>query len=128
MSGFDVVAEAGGLEGGGRGGGIAGTGGGGVAGGGEAVGLEGRLRGADIVVTGEGSFDGQSGQGKTVGRVRQLAEEAGVPCVVMAGRAEGAAGEVRTLADIEPEREASMRNAARLLEELAGRWAGSVAV
>ena len=102
MSGFDVVAEA--------------------------VGLEGQLRGADIVVTGEGRFDGQSGQGKTVGRVRQLAQDAGVPCVVMAGRAEGAAGEVRTLAEIEPDRETSMRNAARLLEELAGRWARSVAV
>ncbi len=102
MSGFDVVAEA--------------------------VGLEGRLRGADIVVTGEGSFDGQSGQGKTVGRVRQLAEEAGVPCVVLAGRAEGAVGEVRTLAEIEPDQEASMGNAAALLEELAVRWARSVAV
>ena len=102
MSGFDVVAEA--------------------------TGLAERLGRADLVVTGEGRFDGQSGQGKTVGRIREMAAEAGIPCVVLAGRAEGASGEVRTLAEIEPDRDASMRNAAALLRELAGRWARSAAV
>lgn len=103
MSGFDVVAEA--------------------------VGLEERLRRADIVVTGEGSYDGQSEQGKTVGRLRQLSSEADTRCVVLAGQAAGvAAGEVLTLAEIEPDQEASMRNAAALLEELAARWARSAAV
>ncbi len=102
MSGFDVVAEA--------------------------VGLEGRLRRAELVVTGEGSFDGQSEQGKTVGRMRRLAAEVGVPCVVFAGRAEEAPGEVHTLAEIEPDMEASIRNAAELLEELAARWARSALV
>ena len=94
----------------------------------EAVGLEGRLRRADIVVTGEGSFDGQSEQGKTVGRLRRLAEAAGIRCVVLAGRAEGASGEVRTLKEIEPDPEASMRNAGALLEELAARWGRSALV
>ena len=103
MSGFDVVAEA--------------------------VGLEERLRRADVVVTGEGSYDGQSEQGKTVGRLRQLASEADTGCVVLAGRAAAvAAGDVLTLAEIEPDAEASMRNAAALLEELAARWARSAAV
>ena len=102
MSGFDVVAEA--------------------------VGLEGRLRNADLVVTGEGRFDGQSAQGKTVGRMRRLAAEVEVPCVVFAGQAEGASEEVRTLAEIEPDPEASMRNAPALLEELAARWARSAFV
>ena len=102
MSGFDVVAEA--------------------------TGLAERLGGSDLVVTGEGRFDGQSGQGKTVGRIRELAAEVGIPCVVLAGRAEGTAGEVRTLAEIEPDRDASIRNAAALLRELAGRWARSAAV
>lgn len=103
MSGFDVVAEA--------------------------VGLEERLRRADVIVTGEGSYDGQSEQGKTVGRLRHLASEADTRCVVLAGQvAGGAAGEVLTLAEIEPDQEASMRNAAALLEELAGRWARSAAV
>ena len=102
MSGFEVVAEA--------------------------VGLGERVRRADIVVTGEGSFDGQSGQGKTVGRLRRMAEEAGVPCTVLAGRAEEVSGQVRTLAELEPDREASMRRAGPLLEELAARWASSGAV
>lgn len=103
MSGFDVVAAA--------------------------VGLEERLRRADIVVTGEGSYDGQSEQGKTVGRLRQLASEADTRCVVLAGRAAAvAAGEVLTLAEIEPDTEASLRNAAALVEELAARWARSAAV
>ena len=70
----------------------------------------------------------EGAKGKTVGRVGQLAEDAGIPCVVMAGQAEGEAGEVRALAEIEPDREASMGNAAALLEELAVRWARSVAV
>ncbi|MYD29536.1 MAG: glycerate kinase [Dehalococcoidia bacterium] len=103
MSGFDVVAEA--------------------------VGLAERLRRADIVVTGEGSYDGQSEQGKTVGRLRRLASEARTRCVVLAGRAAGgAAREVLTLAEIEPDAEASMRNAAALVEELAARWARSATV
>ena len=101
LSGFDVVAEA--------------------------VGLAERLRRADLVVTGEGRYDGQSEQGKTVGRLRRMAAEAGVPCAVFAGRAEGAPEDVRTLAELEPDAGASMRNAAALLEELAGRWARSAA-
>ena len=102
MSGFDVVAEA--------------------------VGLEGRLRRADIVVTGEGSYDAQSEQGKTVGRLRRMASDTGTGCIVLGGRAEEASGEVLTLAEIEPDRDASMRNAAALLEALAARWARSAAV
>ncbi len=94
-----------------------------------AVGLEERVRRADVVVTGEGSFDGQSAQGKTVGRLQRLALEAGKRCVVLAGRAEqGSGGEVHTLAELEPDAEASMRNAAALLEGLAARWARSVGV
>jgi hypothetical protein len=37
-------------------------------------------------------------------------------------------GQVRTLAELEPDREASMRRAGPLLEELAARWARSGAV
>ena len=40
----------------------------------------------------------------------------------------GRAAADRTLAEIEPDADASMRNAAALLEELASRWARSVAV
>lgn len=100
VSGFDVVAEA--------------------------VGLAARVETADVVITGEGSFDSQSMQGKTTGRVVAMAEEAGKRCVVLAGIADGApvAGiEVRTLFETEPDRARAMKNAASLVEGLAARWA-----
>jgi glycerate 2-kinase len=53
----------------------------------EAVGLGALISSADLVVTGEGSFDSQSVRGKVTGSVAGLAQDAGVPCVVIAGRA-----------------------------------------
>jgi glycerate kinase len=53
-----------------------------------AVGLEPRIAAADLVVTGEGSFDSQSLRGKVPHGVARLAQRHGVPCVVVAGRAE----------------------------------------
>ena len=50
----------------------------------EAVGLT--AAGADLVITGEGSFDWQSLRGKVVAGVAALALEEAVPCVVLAGR------------------------------------------
>jgi glycerate kinase len=41
----------------------------------------------DGVLTGEGSFDAQSGVGKLAGELRGLCEAAGVPLVIVAGRA-----------------------------------------
>ena len=52
----------------------------------EAVGLAERVARADLVVTGEGSFDAQSLRGKVPAGVARLAVEAGVPCVVIAGQ------------------------------------------
>lgn len=51
----------------------------------DAIGLAGRVAGADLVVTGEGSFDSQSLRGKAVSGVAEVARERGVPCVVLAG-------------------------------------------
>jgi glycerate 2-kinase len=51
----------------------------------DATKLRERLRGADLCITAEGCFDGQSLQGKCVAGVAQLCREAGVPCVVLAG-------------------------------------------
>jgi glycerate 2-kinase len=51
----------------------------------DAVDLGERLEGADLVVTGEGYLDEQSFAGKAVGGVAALADEAGVPVVVIAG-------------------------------------------
>jgi glycerate kinase len=47
--------------------------------------LDGRLRGADLVVTGEGFLDDQSFAGKAVGGVVELAQAAGIAVLVIAG-------------------------------------------
>ena len=52
----------------------------------DAMGLAAALVGADLVITGEGSFDGQSLRGKVVAGVAAAAAQEGVPCVVVAGR------------------------------------------
>jgi len=52
------------------------------------VGLRGHAAAADVVVTGEGSFDWQSLRGKVVSGVAAAAQEAGRPVVVIAGRVE----------------------------------------
>jgi glycerate kinase len=54
----------------------------------EAVQLDRVLAEADVVVTGEGSFDAQSLRGKVPVGVARVAQSHGVPCVVVAGQAE----------------------------------------
>ncbi|MFI6329387.1 glycerate kinase [Micromonospora chersina] len=51
-----------------------------------AIGLDAALDAADLVITGEGSFDHQSLRGKVVAGVAGAARDRGVPCVVLAGR------------------------------------------
>jgi glycerate kinase len=51
-----------------------------------AVGLDAWLRGADLALTGEGSFDSQTLSGKTPAGVMRTAGERGVPVVIIAGR------------------------------------------
>jgi glycerate kinase len=50
------------------------------------VGLDRAMDGADLVVTGEGSFDAQSLRGKVVAGVARAALDRGLPCLVMAGQ------------------------------------------
>jgi glycerate kinase len=57
----------------------------------EAIGLDGLIRDADLVITGEGKLDQGSLGGKTVIPVARLAEAAGVPCIAIVG--ENALGE-----------------------------------
>jgi glycerate 2-kinase len=54
----------------------------------EAVGLGGRIANADLVITGEGSFDAQSMHGKTPAGVIEACTLARTPVVVVCGRAE----------------------------------------
>jgi glycerate kinase len=52
----------------------------------ELLGLEQRLRGAALVVTGEGTVDATTAEGKAPGAVASAACAAGLPCVVFGGR------------------------------------------
>ena len=63
----------------------------------DAVGTRAALAGSDLVVTGEGAFDFSSRSGKVVSGVARLAGQAGVPCIVLAGRVEVGSREMRTM-------------------------------
>lgn len=51
----------------------------------ELVGLADAMRGADLVITGEGRFDAQTLRGKTPFGVARIARQQGVPVIVIAG-------------------------------------------
>jgi glycerate kinase len=81
------------------------------------------LRGATLVVTGEGAFDAQTLRGKAPSEVQRAAAAQGVPVVVVAGRAVLSSSETRhsgfarvfELRAYEPDVNRSMRDAASLL-------------
>jgi glycerate kinase len=53
----------------------------------EAVGLESKMKDADLVITGEGSLDRQTLEGKTPAGVARLARKLGKPVLAIVGRA-----------------------------------------
>lgn len=61
----------------------------------ESTGARSRIAAADLVVTGEGSLDHQSLEGKVVSGVARAAAEAGVPCIAIAGQVALSAAERR---------------------------------
>ncbi len=63
----------------------------------QAVGLADRVSGADLVITGEGAFDFSSRAGKVAYGVAQVATEALVPCVALAGQVLVGSREMRAL-------------------------------
>jgi glycerate kinase len=98
----------------------------------DLVGFDDAVAGKDLVVTGEGSVDAQTLSGKAPLGVARRAHAAGVPVLVVAGRAELSTGgraaladlgvvAVRTLLDIEPDPVLAQRDAARLLADLTAR-------
>ncbi|GLU46101.1 glycerate kinase family protein [Nocardiopsis ansamitocini] len=96
-----------------------------------AVGLDALVADADLVVTGEGSFDSQSLRGKLPQGVATTAARHGVPCVVLAGRiavgrAEAAAAgitETYSLVESAGSVEAALSRSAEELRRLAGQVA-----
>ena len=93
----------------------------------ELVGLDQALRGADVVITGEGSLDGQSLGGKTPVGVAVRAREQGVPLVLaVCGRASLDDAErdrvpfdrIWALADREPDLSRCMNDAGVLLRQV----------
>jgi glycerate 2-kinase len=98
----------------------------------EVVGLPAALERADLVLTGEGSFDFQSLRGKVASGVAAAAAERGVPCLVLAGqvsvgRREAAAAGVEaaySVADEAGSVAAALARPADRLADLAARVAG----
>ncbi|MFF5082648.1 glycerate kinase [Actinoplanes sp. NPDC000266] len=96
-----------------------------------AIGLEKELDAADLVITGEGSFDHQSLRGKVVAGIAGGARDRGLPCVVLCGRNEtgfreaASAGvtETYSLTEHFGSEETAMREPARGLRELSARLA-----
>jgi len=89
----------------------------------EAVGLEAKIKDADIVITGEGSLDRQTLEGKTPTGVARLARKLGKRIFAMVGRATNDP-EVRKVFDSVYEntrsgmsQEQNMKRAAELLRE-----------
>ncbi|MBE1561527.1 glycerate kinase [Nonomuraea africana] len=97
----------------------------------DLLGFDEHVKGARLVVTGEGSLDEQSLRGKAPVGVAQAAGRAGVPVVAVCGRrtlsdeALRAAGieAAYALTDLEPDPERCMAEAGPLLERLAARVA-----
>ncbi|MGW0158281.1 glycerate kinase [Mycobacterium sp. NPDC003323] len=80
------------------------------------TGLNEQLASADLLVTGEGRFDGTSWTGKLVGHLLGTAERAGVPAMVIAGQVVAGAGvPTLSLSDLAGSADAAMADPRRWL-------------
>lgn len=99
----------------------------------DIVGLPAALRGAGLVLTGEGAFDWQSMRGKVVSGVAAASGEVGAACVVLAGRVDVGRREMNAngveaayaLANLPGGLDAALQRPAETLELLAERTARS---
>ncbi|GAB3145285.1 glycerate kinase [Amycolatopsis stemonae] len=97
----------------------------------DLLGFDAALAGAALVVTGEGSLDGQTLSGKAPAGVARAAAAKGIPCVAVSGRCQLSAVELAdagisaayALTDLEPDPSRCMAEAAPLLRRLAHRVA-----
>ena len=96
----------------------------------EAAGFDAALADCDVVFTGEGRLDGQTGRGKVIAGVAKRAKAAGIPVIALVGSlADGAEAALRPegltaalpILDAPQTVDAAMRDAYRLLEDAAER-------
>ena len=98
----------------------------------EAVGLESKMKAVDVVITGEGSLDRQTLQGKTPAGVARLARKLGKKVFAIAGRYDGNQrvhklfDEVYQLARSDMTEKEQMKRAGQLLREKARELAKSL--
>jgi len=99
----------------------------------DAVGLRDAVVDADLVITGEGRLDGQSGMGKVVHGILRLARSAGVPCAAVCGsvgpgheRITDQMSAVAALEEIAGGVDAAMREPRRWLVDAGARIADAV--
>jgi glycerate 2-kinase len=99
----------------------------------DLIGFDDALAGASLVITGEGSMDGQSLGGKAPIGVARAAARRGVPVVAVAGQVQLSSEEVAAagfravyaLSDLEPDRAVSMAGAEKLLQQVGAQIAAS---
>lgn len=102
----------------------------------EAVNLKEKIKGADLIITGEGKIDAQTASGKVPIGVSKLAKEMGIPVIAIAGQVgEGAEvlsehgiQKIYSLVDIASSVEEAMEKAEELPEELGKKIADEVKV
>ena len=99
----------------------------------EAIGLREAIAAADLVITGEGSLDGQTAFGKAVGHVAAIAAETGTRCLAVAGVVEATPPGIQdaeplalTLDEVEAALAAPERFLAEATTRLLRRWDPSI--
>lgn len=89
--------------------------------------LEEKLKHADLIITGEGKIDDQSGSGKVVGTIASLASKYNKPCIAFCGLLDADENEISalqltaayTIADQSKSSEENMKNGYTLLRDKA---------
>jgi len=89
-----------------------------------------KLRGADLVITGEGRLDESTAMGKGVGELARLSRQMGIPCVGLAGEVVpvrklnifAKTGGITDLTNVQMAKKRPHFWLARLAHALAGRW------
>ena len=61
----------------------------------DAIGFDNAVRGADLIITGEGKIDGQTSRGKVISGITERAAIHGIPVIAIAGIVDMDADDIR---------------------------------